>query len=181
MVNSPAQPVPSVVPPLPSTATTPPLPAVVHSDTVFHCRAVVAQTITPNDFPRLTSLVRNLAPDTGSVRELGDGLLWEQDSGYSALSLTINPEPDGTVVRADLRLDGQRAMYYVGAIGTGIMSGLVATTMIPLLPSLGVGVAMLVPAIAIARRLWVLGARRNVERLHALVGQVAAGIRGDLE
>jgi len=148
---------------------------------VFHYRETVEQAITPNDYPRLTSLVRTLAPDTGSVRQLGDGLLWEQDSGYSALSLTINPEPAGTVIRADLRMDGRMFMYYLGAGIVSVLTGLVATTVLPILPGLAVGVAALVPSVLVARRLRTRSARRSREQLRALVQRLAAGIRGELE
>jgi hypothetical protein len=150
-------------------------------DQAFHCRVVVAQPITPNDYPRLHSLVRTLAPDSGTAREFGDGLLWEQDSGFSALSLTINREAEGTVIRADLRLDGQLVAYHLGAVGASILAGLVATTMLPLLPSLGVGVAALVPSLLVARRLWAAGARRSMATVRRLVSQIAAGLEGRLE
>jgi hypothetical protein len=96
----------------------------------YHCREVVAQPITPNDYPRLVSLVRTLAPDTRSARALGDGLQWEHDSGYSSFSLTINPEPTGTVIRGDLRTDGEQVVHGLGAFGTGLLSAIGATAAI---------------------------------------------------
>jgi hypothetical protein len=142
---------------------------------------VVEQSITPNDFPRLISLVRTLAPDTGSARELGDGLQWEQDSGYSSLSLTINPEPTGTVIRADLRTDGQQVAYLLGAIGTGLLTSFTATAAhLPFPGIVGIGLGAFAGAGWIARGLWRASNRRQAQRLQRLVAQLAAGLRGEL-
>lgn len=150
--------------------------------TALHFREVVEQQVTPNDFPRLISLVRSLAPDTGSARELGDGLQWEQDSGYSALSLTINPEPTGTVIRADLRTDGQQVAYTLGAIGSGLIASFAATAIhLPLPAILGIGISALAASGAVARGLWKAGRRRQAERIQSLVARIAAGIRGELD
>jgi hypothetical protein len=148
----------------------------------YHFREVVHQTISSNDFPRLISLVRALAPDSGSARELGDGLQWEQDSGYTALSLTINPEPDGTVIRADLRTDGRQVAYALGGIGASLLAGFVATALsVPLGPTLGLGVAVLGVSSWVARRLWLASSRRSAARIHRLVTSLAAGLRGELD
>jgi hypothetical protein len=147
----------------------------------FHYRQTVEQTLIPNDFPRLTSLVRTLAPDAGSVRELGDGLLWEQDSRFTSLSLTINPEAAGTVIRADLRLQGRQFAYYLGAVSAGVLAGLTATTALPALASVAVGVGSLLPFGFLARTLWNRSARRSVVQLRVLVDRIAAALRGELD
>jgi hypothetical protein len=155
--------------------------AVLGALPAFHYRQAVDQTLIPNDFPRLTSLVRTLAPDAGSVRELGDGLLWEQNSRFTALALTINPEPPGTVIRADLRLEGRQFAYYLGAVSAAVLTGLTATTALPPSSSLAVGVGSLIPFGLMARALWNRSARRSVRQLRALVDQIAAALRGELE
>jgi hypothetical protein len=115
------------------------------------------------------------------VRELGDGLLWEQDSRFSALSLTINPEAAATVIRADLRLEGRQFAYYLGAVSAGVLAGLTATTALPALASVAVGVGSLLPFGFIARTLWNRSARRSAVQLRALVDRIAAALRGELE
>jgi hypothetical protein len=147
----------------------------------FHYRTTVPQTLTPNDYPRLTSLVRALAPGTGSVREFGDGLLWEQESRFSALSVTINPEPAGAVIRADLRLDGRQGAYYLGALVAAVATTLTATTVLPGVSSLSLGAGSLLPYGVIARALWNHSARRSMRQVRALVTQLAAALRGELE
>lgn len=185
MIDSPAEPIPAVRPENASDTARPLAPPLL-TDLApvagsFHARQVVDQAITPNDFPRLISLVRALAPDTGSARELGDGLQWEQNSGLSSLSLTINPEPSGTVIRADLRTDGERVTY-------GLVVG-VATLLATLGtfashgsgPSIiGVAVTTLVAGGGIARQLLRYTGRRRASALQALVAKIAAGLRGDL-
>ncbi len=180
MVNSPAEPIPSVNRPDGSALvrTTELSPAAGS----FHCRAVIPQAITPNDFPRLLSLVQTLAPDTGSARQLGDGLHWEQDSGYSSLSLTINPEPSGTVIRADLRTDGRQVAFGLGAIGASLLAVFVAAaTHAPGGPTLAIGLGTLAASMWIARRAWQASNRRSAEQLQHLVDQISAGLRGELD
>lgn len=168
MIDSPLKPVPAVRPAPASAA--------------YHVREVVRQTITPNDFPRLISLVRTLAPDTGSARELGDGLQWEHDSGYSSLSLTINPEPEGTVIRADLRTDGQQVAYTLGAVGAGLLAAFVSSALhLPLGEILGIGATTLVASGWLARSVYRRAQVRQAEQLQQLVNRIAAGLRGDLE
>ncbi len=186
MTNSPTSPPPSVTPPRADAAAAVPATgsravAPVGPMTALHYRQTVDQVVTPNDYPRLTSLVRTLAPDSGSVRQLGDGLLWEQDSGYSMLALTINPEPAGTVIRADLRMDGRVYMYYLGAVAAGVLSGLTAASALSPPMGIGVGLGMLVPAGVAARALARRSAERSMRQLRGLVDQLAAAIRGELE
>lgn len=182
MTNSPVHPPPSApVPRPPGSEAHAPAPAPASAPaTALHYRQVVEQVITPNDYPRLTSLVRTLAPDSGSVRQLGDGLLWEQDSGYSSLALTINPEPDGTVIRADIRLEGRLFMYYFGAAGTSLLAGLTAASALGPLAGAGVGLGVLLPSAFAARALGRRSAERSMRQLRDLVGQLAAAIRGEL-
>ncbi len=184
MTNSPTYPPPSVTPPLADAAS----PAAgshavspVRPMTALHYRRTVEQVVTPNDYPRLTSLMRTLAPDTGSVRQLGDGLLWEQDSGYSALALTINPEPAGTVIRADLRMDGRVFMYYFTAVGASLFSGFATASVLSPLAGLGVSLGLLLPAGFAARTFARKSAERSMRRLRDLVDHLAAAIRGELE
>lgn len=181
MIDSPAEPVPAV---RPDAAAEPPqsqLPMLAPVAGAFHVRETVDQVITPNDYPRLISLVRALAPDTGTARELGDGLQWEQDSGFSSLSLTINPEPTGLVIRADLRTDGERVAYALGVGGTtflGALGGLSSGLGGPAV--MGVTVATLLGGSWVARQLLRYSDRRRAADLKALVAQIAAGLRGDV-
>lgn len=176
MVHSPTEPIPAI-PAADAVVARPAAPAAG----AFHCRAVVPQAITPNDFPRLISLVRSIAPDSGSARALGDGLQWEQDSGFSSLSLTINPEGSGTVIRADLRTDGQQVAWGLGAIGAGLMAGLAAASaQLPIGASLGIGVATLAAGGWVARRLWLASSRRQADRIQRIIDKIAAGLRGEL-
>jgi hypothetical protein len=186
MINSPSEPIPAVparyAAGLPDPASGPPGPSSGPSAGAYHCREVVDQAVTPNDFPRLISLVRTLAPDTGSARELGDGLQWEQNSGYSSLSLTINPEPTGTVIRADLRTDGQQVAYVLGAVGIGLLASFIATAVhLPVPSILGIGLGALAAGGWVARGLWRASNRRQADRLQQLVAKIAAGLRGELE
>jgi hypothetical protein len=185
MIDSPAEPVPAVRQeraPDPSG----PLPPPLLTDLApvagsFHARQVVDQAITPNDFPRLISLVRALAPDTGSARQLGDGLQWEHDSGLSSLSLTINPEPSGTVIRADLRTDGERVTYAL-VVGVATILATLGTLAShwSALGIIGVAITTLVAGGGIARQLLRYTGRRRAAALQALVAKIAAGLRGDL-
>lgn len=186
MTNSPTYPPPSVTPPATDPAT--PAPGArshavspVRPMTALHYRRTVEQVVTPNDYPRLTSLVRTLAPDTGSVRQLGDGLLWEQDSGYSMLALTINPEPAGTVIRADVRMDGRVFMYYFGSVAASLFGGFATASVLSPLAGIGVGLGLLVPAGFAARALARKSAERSMRQLQELVDRIAAAIRGELE
>jgi hypothetical protein len=183
MINSPSKPVPAVPSrPTPGPLRDQPGTGLVPVSGAHHCREVVEQSITANDFPRLISLVRTLAPDTGSARQLGDGLQWEHDSGYSSLSLTINPEPTGTVIRADLRTDGQQVAYALGAVGSGLVASFIATAAhLPLPGILGIGLSTLAASGWIARGIWRASSRRQAERLQRLVGRIAAGLRGELD
>lgn len=185
VTNSPPHPVPRATPGSPSpehgaSITVKPVAGIDRS-AAFHCRETVAQVVTPNDFPRLISLVRTLAPEAGTARNLGDGLLWEHDSGFTALSLTINPEAAGTVIRADLRTDGRLVASYLGAAGLGILGGLMADNSLPLLPSLGIGLATAVGAGLVARALWQQSTGRTRAQVERLVASIAAAIRGQLE
>ncbi len=186
MIDSPADPVPAIR----RDATSPPREAATARATTgiapvagaYHVREVVEQAITPNDYPRLISLVRALAPEAGSARELGDGLQWEHDSGFTSLSLTINPEPTGTVIRADLRTDGEQVAYGLGAAGAALLAAITATgAHFPLGGIIGSGIATLVAGGWCARRLWRRSSRRQSEELHRLVRAIAAGLRGELE
>lgn len=180
MIDSPANPVPAVRPDF--APTTGSAPAIEPAIGAYHVREVVDQTITPNDFPRLISLVRALAPDAGTARELGDGLQWEHDSGFTSLSLTINPEPNGTVIRADLRTEGQQVAYFLGAAFAGILGACVGVT-----AHLGLGGmiaagfgTVLVTGIG-ARLWWRRSSRLQAIQLQRLVAKIAAGLRGELE
>lgn len=182
MIDSPATPVPAVRP----DPVSPPREVAATRITPvagsYHVRESVAQSITPNDYPRLISLVRALVPDAGTARELGDGLHWEHDSGFSSLSLTINPEPSGTVIRADLQSDGEQVAWYMGAGLVSILSVCVAVT-----AHLGqggiiaTGVGTLVAAAGCARWLWRRSTRKQAARLEHAVAQIAAGLRGELD
>ncbi len=180
MINSPSEPVPAV--PVRSDRAPPHGPGLVPLAGAYHYREVVQVAITPNDYPRLISLVRTLAPDSGSARELGDGLQWEHDSGFSAFSLTINPEPAGTVIRGDLRTEGEQSVYGIGAFGAGLLAAIVATAAhVPLGGIVASGLSTLAASAWIARALWRVSSRRQGERLRQLVSQIAAGLRGELD
>lgn len=181
MIDSPVQPVPAVRPDKVSGS------AQLASELLpvagaYHVREVVEQTITPNDFPRLISLVRALAPEAGTARELGDGLQWEHDSGFTSLSLTINPEPSGTVIRADLRTDGEQVAYFLGAGVTGLLAACVAIAA-HLGPS-GIAVTSLGSLVTtgwLARLLWRRSSRKQAANLQQVVAKIAAGLRGELD
>lgn len=190
MPTSPSQPVPAPPPPDDSEpggeltfseagSLHPPSP-LFGRPTLYHCSESVDATLAPSDFPRLTSLVANLDSDPGRVREFGGGLLWEHDSGYSALSLTVAPEGDRTLIRADLNLGGRLFAYYGGAVAAAGLTALVASNHFPGGEALAIGAAALVPFGMIARALWNASARRSAIALRRLVDQVAAALRGDL-
>jgi hypothetical protein len=125
-------------------------------------------------------LVANLDADAGSAREFGAGLLWEHNSGFTALSLTIAPEANDTVIRADLNMGGRQFAYFGGAVATAGFSALVATNYLPGAQAAAVGLMALIPYAAAARTLWNASARRSAVALRRLVEQVAAALRGDL-
>lgn len=180
MIDSPATPVPAVRRDLGSNSPE-------HRDIApvagsYHVRQVVDTQITPNDYPRLISVVRALAPDSGTARELGDGLQWEHDSGFTSLSLTINPEPSGTVIRADIRADGERVAY---GVGVGLTTFLTTLGAISAhwsgVEILGVSAATLLGGGWVAMQLIRLSHRRRAAALEGLVAKIAAGLRGDLD
>jgi hypothetical protein len=186
MPDSPLPPVPKAD--LPVAGSEPVAPSVAPvgsalfgSRTTFHYRQSVALTLEPTDYPRLTSLVRTLAPGSGTAREFGGGLLWEHDSGYSALSLTIVPEPTATVIRADLRLETRQFAYFGGAVAGAFLTSLIATNYLPGWQALAVGLGSLAPFAVIARALWNASARRSAAAVKTLVDLVAAAMRGELD
>jgi hypothetical protein len=148
----------------------------------YHYREVVAQAITPNDYPRLISLVRTLAPDTGSARQVGDGLQWERDSGNAEISLTINPEPTGTVIRGDLRTQKAQPLFALGVVAATVVGTVgAAAAHLPLGGIVATGLSAVAVSGAVARGLWRSWSRRQGERLQHLVGQIAAAFRGELD
>lgn len=186
MINSPSEPVPAV----PSAAGRDSSPQDPHPAPrglvpvvgAYHCREVVEQSITPMDYPRLISLVRALAPDTGSARELGEGLQWEHNDANSSFSLTINPEPPGTVIRGDLRTEEGQALYGLGAFGAGVLAAIVATAAhLPLGAIAATGLSTFGAGAWIARSLWRASSQRQGQRLQHLVHQIAAALRGELD
>jgi hypothetical protein len=154
---------------------------VVEVATTYHYHQRVAQTMEPSDFPRLISLIRTLAPAAGTAREFGGGLLWDHDSGYSAVSLTIVPEAGATVIRGDLHLETRQVAYFGGAAAGAILAGLFAGKFLPGWEALGVTLGLLLPFTVAARALWRASARRSATALRALVDHIAAAMRGDLE
>lgn len=186
MIESPARPVPAVNPHGMTPATrgaiapsTTDLKPVVGS---YHVREVVEQLITPNDFPRLISLVRSLAPDAGVARQLGDGLQWEHTSDYGSGSLTINPEPTGTVIRADLRTNGERVAYFLAAAGAALVAaGVAGTAHLGLGSIAGISFGTLALGGGIAQLIWRHSSRRQAAQLEHVVATIAAGLRGELD
>jgi hypothetical protein len=148
--------------------------------TTYHCGESVEQALAVSDFPRLTSLLANLDPDPGTAREFGGGLLWEHDSRFSALSLTIAPEGARTMIRADLNLGGRLFAYYGAAVAAAGFTALVATNYAPGVQAAAIGAAALLPLGLAARMLWNASARRSAVALRRLVDQLAAALRGDL-
>lgn len=179
MIDSPANPVPAARAKAATQASDHLLAPVAGA---YHVREVVDQPITPNDFPRLISLVRAVAPDAGTARELGDGLQWEHDSGFTSLSLTINPEPNGTVIRADLRTDGEQVVYLLCAGGVGLLAACLAITMhLDRGGVVGMSVSALLAAGVAARMLWQRSSSKQAANLQRAVAQIAAGLRGELD
>src|SRR5512147_1795138 len=148
--------------------------------TIYHCGESVDQALALSDFPRLTSLIANLDPDPGTAREFGGGLLWQHDSRFSALSLTIAPEGARTLIRADLNLGGRLFAYYGAAVASAGLTALVATNYVPGAQAAVIGAAALLPLGLAARMLWNASARRSAVALRRLVDQLAAALRGDL-
>lgn len=146
----------------------------------YHASERVDQALAQSDFARLTSLVANLDPDAGRAREFGGGLLWEHDSGYSALSLTIAPEGTGAVIRADTNLGGRQFAYFGAAVAGAGLVALVVGNQLPGLQAVAVGLGSLLPLTVAARSLWNASARRSAVALRRLVDQVAAAMRGEL-
>ena len=148
----------------------------------YHYREVVEESITPNDYPRLISLVRTLAPETGSAREVGEGLQWERDTGNAEFSLTLNPEPAGTVIRADLRTQKAQPLFALGAFAVSVVASIAAgVAQLPVGGIVATGLSTLVASGFVARHLWRGWSRREAARLEHLVGRLAAALRGDLD
>ena len=186
MIDSPANPAPAVRPDSSvSSRGSPPLsraPEIAPVARSYHVREVVDQVITPNDFPRLASLVRALAPYAGTAREFGDGLQWEHNSDFSSLFLTINPEAPGTVIRADLRTDKGRVIYGLGTTGIVFLTAIgTAAAGFSLVGILSSGATALLVCAWGARQLARRTSRRQAAALRQLVEKIAAGIRGDLD
>jgi hypothetical protein len=182
MIDSPSTPVPAVRPDPVSSLRGSPATSITPVAGSYHVRESVDQTITPNDYPRLISLVRALIPDAGTARELGDGLQWEHDSGFTSLSLTINPEPSGTVIRADLQTDGEQVAWFLGAGIVGILSACVAVTAhLGLGGIIGTGLGTIAASGWCARLLWRRSTRKQAARLEGAVARIAAGLRGELD
>lgn len=179
MSDSPVRPVPAVVPVESGEAGSLQVASPVFGRPVtYHAQATVAQALEPSDVPRLMSLVASVDGEAGKASELGGGLLWQRDSGYSALSLTVTPEGERVVVRGDLNLGGRQFAYFGGAFGAALLTGLVATNVVPGAQAAAVGVGALLPFGVVARALWNASARRSAVALRELVDRVAAALRG---
>jgi len=123
------------------------------------------------------TIARQRLGHTGATRDLGGGLEWRYDSGYSSALVSIAPDAGGTVVRVEGRADGRQFVLYFGAVATAVLAGFVATTATtPTFSALTAAVA-LVPTMAAARFWWNRTASAAARRLSALADELAVRLQ----
>lgn len=119
------------------------------------------------------TIVRQRLGQSGEARDVGGGLVWRYDSGYSNAVVSIVPDANGTIVRVEGRADGRQFILHCGAVAAAILTGFVATTATtPTFSALTAAVA-LVPYAAVARLWWNRSASASARRLSSLADELA--------
>ncbi|MCC7054032.1 MAG: hypothetical protein IT355_12280 [Gemmatimonadaceae bacterium] len=142
------------------------------------CR--VGRPASASDAMAAIALARQALGETGTVHNVGGGTEWRYDNGFSALALSIVPDKNGTVVRADARADGRQFVLGFGALVTAVATGLsVASVATPVVGVAG-GLLALASAGVAARAVWNRSVRATRARLTTLTDSIAQRLdRGD--
>jgi hypothetical protein len=128
----------------------------------------------PGEMMDAVTILRQRLRHSGVVRDVGGGLEWRYDSGYSNAVVSIVPDANGTIVRVEGRADGRQFIVHFGAVAAAVLTGFVATTATtPTFSALTAAVA-LVPYAAVGRLWWNRSARAAARRLSALADELAA-------
>jgi hypothetical protein len=122
--------------------------------------------------------IREHAPELGEVRQIGDGIEWRCSTGYSEWVVVVSPSGRGVRVHVAGSFEGRHFMLNLGALGVGIVSGLSAIGVAPIVgAAISVGAGAFAGAALGARALWNRSARRERERLERLADATAAALQ----
>lgn len=123
------------------------------------------------------TIVRRRLGQSGQARDVGGGLEWRYDSGYSNAVVSIAPDAGGTVVRVSGRADGRQFILHFGAVAAAVLTGFVANAATtPTFSAITAAVA-LVPFAAAARLWWNRSASAAARRLSALADDLATHLQ----
>ncbi|MBL0169813.1 MAG: hypothetical protein IPP90_03640 [Gemmatimonadaceae bacterium] len=120
------------------------------------------------------TIARQRLGHSGETRDLGGGLEWHYDSGYSSAVVSVVPGGSGTIVRVEGRAEGRRFILYAGALAAAVLTGFFATNTATPTFSLLSAVVAFVPYAAVARAWWNRSARAMQRDLTRLADEVAA-------
>jgi len=134
----------------------------------------VERVASTNEILDALAIARQRLGHSGETRDVGGGLEWRFDSGFSSAVVSVVPDTGGTIVRVDGRADGRQFILHFGAVAAAVLTGFVATQATTPTFSLLTAAVALVPYAAAARFWWNRSARAAAQRLSTLADELAA-------
>ncbi len=128
--------------------------------------------------PQVLSAIRQHAPELGEVRQIGDGMEWRCSTGYSEWVVVVSPSGRGVRVHVAGSFEKRHFMLNIVALGAGVVGGLAALSVAPVLVAAGaVGLGVTGGGFIGARVIWNRSAAHELERLERLAEAAVAALQ----
>lgn len=119
------------------------------------------------------TIARQRLGHSGTARDVGGGVEWRYDSGYSNAVVSIVPDANGSIVRVEGRADGRQFVLHAGALAAAVLTGFVASSATTPTFSAFTAAVAFVPLATAARLWWNRSARAAARQLSALADELA--------